>query len=296
MRCLELSRMRRRFDYDGALKELIQHGRPALLSHLTGGVPIMSFLNVELPEVQGRRVDLLLQLADDSILHLEFQSRNDRSMLYRVAGYHILIVQRYRKAARHVVLYVGQPPMRMASRLDTGPMQFACEMLDIREIAVEEFLRSGTAADYALAILGGGAEQRVPEILRGISKLRAGERSQALAQFAILCGLRPLSDKLRMEVGEMPVIIEIANSPMLVALQNKALEQGREQGLEQGRAEGYSKRTRTLVRELLQTKFGNLPRWAVSRLTRASTLDLENWAKKLITAPTLEEVLGPRNA
>lgn len=274
--------MQRRFDYDGALKELFQHGRPALLARLTGGVPIVGFLNVELAKVQQRRVDLLLLLADDSILHLEFQSRNDRSMVYRVAGYHILVALRHRKPLRHVVLYVGQGAMRMASRLDTGPMQFACEMLDIREIPVDEFLRSGAAADYALAILAGGAEQREPEILNGILALPPSERSQALAQLAILCGLRPISDTLKTELDEMPVVIEIAKNPILLNLQNKAFELGREEGVQ------------AVVRKLLITKFGRLPKWVDKRLAQASSADLENWAEKTITAETLAGVLGSR--
>ncbi len=282
--------MQKRFDYDGALKDLFQHGRPALLTRLTGGVPIVGFLNVELPKVQQRRVDLLLLLADDSILHLEFQSRNDRAMAYRVAAYHLLIALRHRKPVRHVVLYVGQKPMRMASRLDTGSMQFACEMLDIREIPVDEFLRSGTAEDYVLAILAGGAEQRAPEILSGILALPPSDRSQALAQLAILCGLRPISDTLRTELDGMPVIIEIANSPILVKIQNTAFKQGREEG----REEGHAERMQTLLRRLLQTKFGHLPKWATVRLSQASSPDLENWAEKTITAQTLVSVLGPR--
>ena len=41
--------MKRRFDFDGALKELFERDRPLLLEKLTGGIAVKAFLNVELP-------------------------------------------------------------------------------------------------------------------------------------------------------------------------------------------------------------------------------------------------------
>ena len=45
--------MKRRFDFDGALKELFERDRPLLLEKLTGGIAVKAFLNVELPKVQA---------------------------------------------------------------------------------------------------------------------------------------------------------------------------------------------------------------------------------------------------
>ncbi|MGH9722161.1 MAG: hypothetical protein ACRD8O_18280 [Bryobacteraceae bacterium] len=145
--------MKDRFDYDGALKDLFQQDHPTLLDEITCAVPVKEFLNVELPKMQERRVDLVLSLEDRSILHLEFQSRNHRDMPYRMAMYHLLLTQRYRRHLRHVVLYVGERKMRMQTRLDSGPMQFHYELKDIRERRAEEFTRTGKPADYALALL-----------------------------------------------------------------------------------------------------------------------------------------------
>ena len=44
--------MKRRFDFDGALKELFERDRPLLLEKLTGGIAVKAFLNVELPKVR----------------------------------------------------------------------------------------------------------------------------------------------------------------------------------------------------------------------------------------------------
>jgi hypothetical protein len=148
---------------------------------------------------------------------------------------------------------------------------------------------------------GWGSEQRVREILSGILKLPGAERSQALAQLAILCGLRPISAKLRMELDEMPVVIEISKNAILLDIQNKALEQGEAKGRAEGEAKGEArgeargeaKGMQTMLRGLLETKFGPLPKRAAARLSKASTVDLEKWAKRTITAQTLNDVLDP---
>lgn len=72
--------MSERINFDGALKEFFERRRPSLLMDLTGGVAVKESVNVELPEVRDRKVDLVLRLADDSLLHLEFQSSNRSDM------------------------------------------------------------------------------------------------------------------------------------------------------------------------------------------------------------------------
>jgi hypothetical protein len=83
-------------NFDGALKDVLQHDQPTLLTQLTGGVPVREFLNVELPKVQDRRVDLLLSLADNTLLHIEIQSSNDARMPYRMLEYWSIIQRGFR--------------------------------------------------------------------------------------------------------------------------------------------------------------------------------------------------------
>ena len=49
------------------LKEFFQQQPTSLLLELTGGVPVVEFLNVELPPVRERRLDLMLVLEDETL-------------------------------------------------------------------------------------------------------------------------------------------------------------------------------------------------------------------------------------
>ena len=49
-----------------------------------------------------------------------------------------------------------------------------------------------------------------------------------------------------------------------------------------------------IIRIELETKFGPLPKWADERLAHAKLSDIPQWAKKFVTATTLESVLGEK--
>jgi hypothetical protein len=61
-----------------------------------------------------------------------------------------------------------------------------------------------------------------------------------------------------------------------------------EQLIERGRKEGQQK----MLLKLLQARFGALPDAAVARVNAAGPAELDLWAECVLTAPTLEDVLG----
>ena len=266
----------KRFDFDGALKELFQRDPPWLLRYLTGGVPVKEFLNVEVSKVHSRRVDLVLLLAGDTILHVELQSRHDPNMAYRMAEYWIVLRRRYGLPMKQVVLYVGQGRPGLAVRLDEENFRFQCPVVYIRRIDAEDLIRSGNPGDLALAILAGGGQERLPEILRKAAALRGPERDELLARILILSGLRGIVGRVELELKQMSVIIDIRKNPVLMRWSRELFEEGKAEVLE----------------EQLAIKFGPVPKWAAHRLAHASPAQIERWTKKILTADSLEGVLG----
>ena len=49
-----------------------------------------------------------------------------------------------------------------------------------------------------------------------------------------------------------------------------------------------------MLRGMLATKFGSLPKWVDERLEAATSVQFERWSKKILTADTLEGVLGKK--
>jgi hypothetical protein len=65
-----------------------------------------------------------------------------------------------------------------------------------------------------------------------------------------------------------------------------------EQLIERGRVEGLKKGQQKTLLKLLQTRFGALPEAAVARVNAAGTAELDLWVERVLTAPSLEDVLG----
>ena len=64
-----------------------------------------------------------------------------------------------------------------------------------------------------------------------------------------------------------------------------------DQLIEQGRREGEHKGQRKLLLRLLRVRFGELPESAVAQVQTADAGQLDAWAERVLSAPTLAEVL-----
>jgi predicted transposase YdaD len=293
-----------RYDFDGIFKEMVQIEGPVVIHAVTGGKRVVSFQNVELQTVQQSRVDLVMELEDQSLLHLEFQSNNDPEMAERMVSYHVQLWRKFKRPLRHVVLYVGAAPVTMAARLDTGPMQFSFEVVDIRSFDAGDFLATGQPADCVLAMLAGGGEGRIEQIMDRLRGLPERQMRRAIAQASVLCELRNLSVRVKEEIRTMPVVMDISENAILRDLYEKALEQGKAEGLTQGQrqgraegqAEGRAEAAHRLLRVLLEQRFGPLPESVLQHIANAAFEEVEALTIRAASAAALGEVFPGKSA
>jgi hypothetical protein len=251
-----------------------------LLRELTGGVPVVEFLNVELPAVQERRLDLVLLLADETLLHIELQSSNDRDMGLRMLEYYALLWRRYRKPVRQVVLYVGTARMRMARTFSTDAVRFVYGLRDVREWRAEELLASPLFGDQVLAILGGTEDPRaiVQGVLERIVEMAPERRERALRYVLNLAGLRKFVIILEQEVERMAVTVDWSQYAAVREIARESEARGVKQALHL----------------LLEQRFGALPQWAVRKIEEASKERMMEWLGKASSAATLTDLIPRR--
>src|ERR1700728_4054235 len=94
---------------DVALKNILTKPGTSILVELTGASSL-KWINVEAPKVSNRRVDLLGELPDGNLVHIELQSRNEKDFPMRMAEYLFGIGPQYGRLPRQVAVYVGGPP------------------------------------------------------------------------------------------------------------------------------------------------------------------------------------------
>jgi hypothetical protein len=74
--------------------------------------------------------------------------------VFGLRAYYALIKQTYNRPLRQAILYVGEPRMTMPDRLEEDGNRLVYELIDIREFDAEAMMKTGDAADLALARWG----------------------------------------------------------------------------------------------------------------------------------------------
>ncbi len=117
-------------EYDVALKLLLQGS-----ASLTAAA---KWLDVELPKVQNLQLDLLGETVDGGLVHVELQSGNDAAMPLRMAEYCLGIFRLFGRFPRQVVLYVGEPQLRMENELRGVDVLFWYGLIDMSASELED--------------------------------------------------------------------------------------------------------------------------------------------------------------
>jgi hypothetical protein len=264
--------------YDISLKLLLRGPGSAVLRGLTGGAAVQRWLDVELPEVRNTRVDLLGETAAGDLVHIELQSTNDPTMALRMAEYCLRVYRLFDRFPRQILLYVGDPPLRMPSEL-TGPnVTFRYETVDIRDLDGDGLLESDQIGDNVIAILARLRDRRlaVHRILTRIAKLDRVPREYALGQLFRISGLRRLEEFVEQEAGTMPILIDL--------MENKVLGREIRRGIRIGEAK--------MLRLQMEARFGPIPDWAEKHIADRSPEELEALAVRVLNAESLEQLLS----
>ena len=78
----------------------------------------------------------------------------------------------------------------------------------------------------------------------------------------------------------------------LMTLAEKWKAEGEAKGEAKGRAEGKAEGKAETLRKLLTLRFGDLTEATARRIASASEADLDRWVERVLTADTLDAVIG----
>jgi predicted transposase YdaD len=272
-------------EYDTALKNILTRPGSSVLAQLTGASSL-KWLNVEAPKVSNRRVDLLGELPDGNLVHIELQSRNEKDFPLRMAEYLFGIRRKYGKMPRQVALCVGEAPLRMRDRIEGPGISGRFQLVDIRDLDGEGLLASGCIGDNVLAVLTRLGEQpkAVRRILERVAAGSPEERDQALAELLILAKLRRLSREVIRETRKMPILEDIMDHDVI----GPAIRKGLRQGLQQGRVEGQME----ILHRQIRKRFGRIPSAVGQRMAALKPAQLNRIAERLLDARSIEDLFA----
>ncbi|MGE0322048.1 MAG: Rpn family recombination-promoting nuclease/putative transposase [Polyangiaceae bacterium] len=129
-----------------------------------------------------------------------------------------------------------------------------------------------------------------PLWLNELRHLHTRERAAFLLLIEYFMALHPemtrerLRDRIHAEAPEM--------EETFVSAAEEWFARGRAEGEAKGRAEGEAKGRERVLRELLEQRFGPLPRWAVQRLRKADARALDELSSRILAATSLRDAFG----
>lgn len=276
-------------DLDVAFKTLIRQSPQSRLVKLLFGREVDDWLNVEQPRVTNYRSDLFAQGPRGGFRHVELQSENDADVGRRMAEYYLWFLRERKAEIDQIVLYIGASRCTMEPVFKTKKMRHRFRILEASRLDAKRLASSPHWVDNAVALLASNCDRdAVLDTLRTrVDRLPVYERGEAVATVLIISGILGLE-------GQVQARFRVTMSTLM---DNKVIGPMVREYLAQQestwRAEAEQKGRASVLTVVLEERFGPLPDWAVDRIRNAREQELTTWARLVLSAPSLEQVLEP---
>ncbi len=178
--------------YDKTLRELFQN-IPVKLIQLLTGQKISKLIDSHFPKVEEREADLVVELENGEIFHLEIQSNNDKNMPRRMLYYALAIEKLYKKFPIQTVLYVGIEKNNIKNFINLPRLKYNYKVVDIKEINCNILIESEFIEDNILSILCNieNSDKFFEKLNKKLIYLNNKQREDYLRKLIIISRLRP---------------------------------------------------------------------------------------------------------
>ncbi len=241
------------------------------------------------------------------VVHLEIQSQQQAAFAERMFLYHARLYERYRQPIASLAVLADD-------RVNWRPESFIYEVFGCRLglhfpvaklldwVGSDERLADSrnpfaliTRAHLATRATRDDPDTRTQEKCTLVRTLyRSGlDRQRIIDLFRVIDWMMKLPKTQDTQFRQTVASIEEETKMRYVtSIERLAIEEGMAKGIQQGMQQGMQQAREQMLASLLQYRFGALPEWAQALLEQASELELEQWAKALFSATSIEAVFG----
>ncbi|EAY28438.1 RpnC/YadD family protein [Microscilla marina] len=248
-----------------------------------------------------READFLRKITtpqgEQMIVQLEFQTNDEQGMVERMQLYFAILQQKYKLSIRQFVIYVGNKPPKMRTRLNPEEIFTGFELLDLSQIKYKQWLASNIPEEILLAVLGDFQQADALQVLKQIiSRLLVlikdpGTLQKYIRQLAILARLRNLTIETEQTLDDMALTYDIEKDAFYLKGVKKGKEEGKEEGIKKGkeegvkegikkgREEGKQEEKTALILGLL--KSGKMTLQEIASLTKVTVAEVQKMADQI---------------
>ena len=270
--------------FDTVCKYLVEHAPTDYASWLLGKPVRLSEISPSELSLEPIRADSLMFLqASNTILHLEWQTRPDSKIPFRMADYRLRLYRRYPdKIVRQIVIYLkpSRSPSVFQTTFEIPNTHHTFEVIRLWEQPVEVFLSSPGLRPLAVLAKTNDKEAVLRQSNRLIMALSdPTERGNMAASTVTLAGLVLKGNPLVQQILGQDIV---QDSAVYQLIKNE----GREEGREEGRQEASVSFACNLVRR----KLGQLPKSIELRIRQLSIPALESMGGALFDFDSMDDL------
>lgn len=192
--------------YDKIFRENMEVVLPGIIKHLLKlDIVESEELPDDLQHTKERKPDLLKKVKDASgrvyVLHVEYQTKNEADMVFRMAEYSVMLQRRYQLSVKQYVVFIGSAKPKMATVITTEDLQFRYNLVALSSVDYKIFLKSDKPEEKILAILANFVNdsplEAIVTILKEIKSVSGGDLSESryFNQLRVLVQLRKLENQ-----------------------------------------------------------------------------------------------------
>ena len=207
---------------------------------IVSGTPLFEKLHTTLE----REIDFVYKVTDrnnkEFILHLEFQSTEEKDMIYRMAEYWAILQKNHKIPVKQFVIYLGAGVSRMRNELNEEEIIKGFELISLSQVGFAELLKSEIPQEILFAILCDfhleEPQEIIQAILQRLKDLCPDEATfrKFVTQLNVLSQLRKLDKEVYKQALAMPIEIDITQNYAYKVATEKGLKEGRKKGLKEG--------------------------------------------------------------
>ena len=269
--------------FDNICKFLAETYSTDIASWLFGEPILLTQVQPQELAVEPIRADSLILLeAEGLLLHLEFQTKADPQIPFRMLDYWVRGKRRFPdKKMRQVVIYLKETSSDVVfqNKFEESTTHHEFEVIRLWEQPLANFLEFTGMLPFAILVNDGNKERLLQNIAQKIDKIPDQKTRQTIGSATyVLAGL-VLEENIIKQILRRDIMRESVTYQAI-------LREGRQEGRQEGRKEGLV----AIVLRLLTHKFGTLPPKLHTRITRLHIPRLESLAEAILDFQSLADL------
>jgi predicted transposase/invertase (TIGR01784 family) len=277
--------------FDNICKFLAETYSTDMASWLLGEpIPLTQVQPQELAVEPIRADSLILLEAEGLLLHLEFQTKADPQIPFRMLDYWVRGKRRFPdKKIRQFVIYLKETSSDIVfqQEFQDDSTYHRFEVIRLWEQPVTKFLEFTGMLPFAILVNEGDKEQLLQDIAQKIDEIPEQKTRQIVgAATYVLAGLvldkNIIKQILRRDIMRESVTYQEILEEGRLEGEVKGRKEGEVKGRKEGEIKGRKQGLLTIILRLLTRKFGNLPPKLYTRIVRLQIPRLESLAEAIL--------------